>query len=83
MHFSDLLSMPEWANKLKLKLILIRIKFIPPKFISKNEKVSKKENGKSNLLERNEAKHSISFLASQNKHRIALSEPRSLKARNG
>lgn len=87
MHFSDLLSMPEWANKLKLKLILIGIKFIPSKFISKNEKVSKKENGKSNLLERNEAKHSISkpisFLASQNKHRIALSEPRSLKARNG
>lgn len=78
MHFSDLLSMQEWANKLKPKLILLGIKFTPSKFISKD--------GKSHLLERNEAKHSISkpisFLASQNKCRPALSEPNSLKIRN-
>lgn len=52
MDLSDLLSMQEWANKLKHKLILIGIKFILPKFISKY--------GKSHLSGRNEAKHSIS-----------------------
>ena len=76
--FPDLLSRQEWANKLKPKLIFIGIKFIPSKFVYKD--------GKSHLLERNEAKHSISnpmsFLASQNKRRHALSEPNSLKIRN-
>lgn len=43
MRSSGLLSMQEWTNKLKTKVILTGIKVIPSKFIPKN--------GQSHLLE--------------------------------